>query len=331
MAVIIRPLRPPDTAACETLIQAALPEGAPSFERWLRGEPGDRRDGASSPFVVAADDQTRELVGYGATWPQGEDRFRLDLAVAEGRRRRGVGEMLLRNLLDDLRARGARLVQARAPADRAEVLDFLAKHGFLESNRMVRLRLITSEADLRPFPPLIATLDSQGITLTTLARLEIEGGRHSARLIELLRAAAPGRADPYVPACDPTPSAPGSYAEAEQVLSTYYPLSAGAFFIARRGAEYLGLSCLQPGESPGLLAQGDTAVHAAWRRRGIGTALKFRAIEYARRHGYAAIVTNTASPGMLALNETLGFHRESVQVRLVRTLRGSQAPDPDAI
>jgi GNAT superfamily N-acetyltransferase len=66
--------------------------------------------------------------------------------------------------------------------------------------------------------------------------------------------------------------------------------------------------------------QGDTAVDPAWRRQGIATALKLRGIQYARKHSIRAIRTNTASAGMLALNERLGFRRIGAEVRLVKAL-----------
>ena len=82
----------------------------------------------------------------------------------------------------------------------------------------------------------------------------------------------------------------------------------------------MGLSFLGPEEVTGVLIQGDTAVHVDWRRRGIASLLKLHTIAYAQRHGHEEITTRTASQGMRALNERLGFQQDGVEVRLVKRI-----------
>ncbi|HYM00813.1 MAG TPA: hypothetical protein VEZ90_17790 [Blastocatellia bacterium] len=53
---------------------------------------------------------------------------------------------------------------------------------------------------------------------------------------------------------------------------------------------------------------------------GIATALKLSAIKYARDAQAGDIVTCTANPTMLAINEKLGYVRQLAEARMVRTV-----------
>src|SRR6185369_5598963 len=63
-----------------------------------------------------------------------------------------------------------------------------------------------------------------------------------------------------------------------------------AYFIAKRGDEYVGVSDVSLFEAmPGGLTQGFTGVKRKYRRRGLATALKLHGIVYAQTHGYKII------------------------------------------
>ena len=57
-----------------------------------------------------------------------------------------------------------------------------------------------------------------------------------------------------------------------------------------------------------------------YRRRGIATALKLRAFDYAREHRYKSIRTfnHSTQTKILSLNEKLGFKREFGDVTMER-------------
>jgi GNAT superfamily N-acetyltransferase len=86
-----------------------------------------------------------------------------------------------------------------------------------------------------------------------------------------------------------------------------------AFFIAKHGQEYVGLSYLSPRQSDpnldeqGIIQQSLTGVRAEYRRQRIALALKVKTISYARDHGFRRIFTNSGNPAMKALNKKLGF------------------------
>jgi GNAT superfamily N-acetyltransferase len=99
----------------------------------------------------------------------------------------------------------------------------------------------------------------------------------------------------------------------ELQLSSVVPQSV---FIAKHNGVYVGLSILGQRISeadvrfaggPGCLSQHLTGVRADYRRKGIALALKLRTIEYAQKHGYNRILSNSDNPAMRALNWKLGF------------------------
>src|SRR5262245_25764637 len=85
-----------------------------------------------------------------------------------------------------------------------------------------------------------------------------------------------------------------------------------ACFIDKHGDEYIGFTDLNHIEPiPNGIMHGFTGVSRTWRRQGIGTALKLRAIDYAREHGYRYIraFNLPSQEGASALNEKLGFKK----------------------
>jgi GNAT superfamily N-acetyltransferase len=181
---------------------------------------------------------------------------------------------------------------------------------------MVHLRLDLAEIIQLPEPDWSFHLP--GVRFTTLGD-EIERGVDPASGIRLLlQRAAFGRANPYCYPEEVEPNRPPSIASVEMYMADYDPVSPSAFWFAVLNDRYIGLSFLQKPNADGLLFQRETAVDPDFRRKGIAAALKARTIEWANLNGYSTILTNTASPEMLAMNERLGFRRVWDDVRMVR-------------
>jgi len=107
----------------------------------------------------------------------------------------------------------------------------------------------------------------------------------------------------------------------------------GAYFIAKRGDEYVGVSDVSLFEAmPGGLTQGFTGVKREYRRRGLATALKLHGIVYAQTHGYKIIQTfnKPQQTAIRALNEKLGFQLVSENLVLEKCLREVVAVDPQS-
>jgi len=82
---------------------------------------------------------------------------------------------------------------------------------------------------------------------------------------------------------------------------------------------------------PGGVSQGFTGVRREYRRQGVATALKVRAVEYAARRGFRTIraLNHPSHAPLLALNERLGFRRLFSHVTLERCLKETAAVGPE--
>jgi GNAT superfamily N-acetyltransferase len=240
-------------------------------------------------------------------WPVRPGKFRIDLVVAPGRRRCGIGSRLLDRLTGEARAAGAATVQARADSGRAQSLAFLQHRGFNETMRMHHLVLDVVNADLGPFAGIGRRLAADGIVLTTLAE---ERGRTGdtcwTDLCDLHNAAREGWPDP-----DPGPEPEELYTP-EEIRRLYHLHQRGwpeLCFLAVHGWKYVG-----------FVGPLGTAVRPALRGRGIATALKVREVAAAQERGVLTLDGATGNAAMLKVNERLGYQRTSTEVRLVRPL-----------
>ena len=103
-----------------------------SLERDLaRAEVADTR----APVVLVAVRDHTEVVGAGLGLLQHDEGHVLDLAVAPGHRRLGVGTVLLRALLDELLARGARAVTLEVRAGNLGAQGLYRAEGFTVEGR----------------------------------------------------------------------------------------------------------------------------------------------------------------------------------------------------
>jgi len=173
--------------------------------------------------------------------------------------------------------------------------------------------------------PVLKEIEEQGITITTFAEERDRDPRCVEKLYELTTVLSQD---------DPArgPLAPPAYngREALMWMQMSYVLP-DAYFIAKRGDEYVGVSDVSLFEAvPGGLTQGFTGVKRGYRRRGLATALKVHEILYARSHGYQVIrsLNKPEQVAIRALNEKLGFELMFEHVMLEKCLRGVVKVDP---
>jgi GNAT superfamily N-acetyltransferase len=290
----VRPATPTDGSAIAEL--AVLAGGSGWWGVEQRTGP-DRPEQAR--FVEVEGDA---LVGYGCIWRRREAIFGLDTLVDPARRGRGIGRALLERLFEELAARGATAVEARVDADHLEALRFLLRRGFTELNRLERVRLDLAGVEIaEPAPP--------GIAIAALS--EARDPDLGRALHELMTAAFRERTVRYL---EPFVETPIERFEAE--LAESIP---DGSFIARSAGAVVGFTGVIPGPEPATLTAHMTAVHPDHSRRGIATALKLRAIAFAKRSGHRAIYTSSPNRAMQALNEKLGFVRYApTEIRMGR-------------
>jgi RimJ/RimL family protein N-acetyltransferase len=158
----------------------------------------------------------------------------------------------------------------------------------------------------------------EGLEITTLAAELARGADWLQPLHELYLSVA---GDVPIP-IHPHPAPPPEWL-AQQAIGLPESLPE-AFVIVRDGARYVGMSYLHADHyAPGRLFQRITAVHPAYRGRGIALALKLKTIEYGQRHACHEIRTAVElnNPGMLAINRKLGFAEREGLVLFEKTLQ----------
>jgi GNAT superfamily N-acetyltransferase len=244
------------------------------------------------------------VVGYGAVWRRKGTIFGLDTLVHPSARGAGLGRRLIEVLFEDLAKLGATAVEARIDADHKDALTFMVRRGFVELNRLERVRLDLGDVKVEESRP-------EGITVTTLGEM-----RDPRALDALVKAAFRERPVRYLEPFTEPPS--------EQFATEL----AGAFpdgsFLAMSGSDCVGFSGLMPGPEPGTVTAFMTATLPDHRHRGIATALKRRAIAWAKQNGLRAIFSNSPNPDMQELNEMLGFQRcAAAEIRMGRRLTTS--------
>jgi GNAT superfamily N-acetyltransferase len=244
-------------------------------------------------------------------------KFWLEIAVDPAARRRGVGSALYQRLMAEMRTRNA--IAVRAGVHRETDIDdirFLTRRGFAEVQRGWQSRLHIPSFDIGAFASAEERVARQGIVLTTLA-VERERDPDALRRAYALTSAC----ERDMPSVDPVTEVPFELFIAHTIDS---PNAApDAFFIAKDGARYAGMSGLyRPMAEPGIIYQGLTGVLREYRGRGIAMALKLQTVRYAREHGYIEIRTwnDVRNQPMLRINDALGFARQPAWINFEKPL-----------
>jgi RNA polymerase sigma factor (sigma-70 family) len=320
----LRPVLEQDWETVSSIAFALEPDFRGDNDSWLR----DRQKFDESRYIrrhyVGEQAETGQIVGYGSIeqtifLPN----YRLFLVVAPEYLRSGAGDLLLDRLMKDLREVNAIAVWHRNYAGLTDTLGFLKERGFVEKSVVWDLRLPVAEFDPTPFELIAEQVAARGVAITTFAEERERDPEHLSKLRELLN---PVMADD-----------PGQQLFAPVPLDTvarwfsrrgFLP---DACFIAKDGDRYIGITYLGLiDEVTGSITLGFTGVLRERRRQGIATALKRRAVEYARGHGYRFMGTfnHHLNLPMLALNEKIGFRRRFSYVKLEKCLREVEAVDP---
>ncbi|HEY3248194.1 MAG TPA: GNAT family N-acetyltransferase [bacterium] len=320
--IVIRPQRDDDYEALATIHRAVFPDWPVSAAEIREHEA--EIDPARFVFVkvVAEDSATGKVVAVASyhqlPWSFHPDRYRLRLSVHPDWQHRGIGRALTERMLAELRARGARWVQARAREDHRRAVAFIEAYGFEEHARGFESRLDVAACALEPFAAYARNVAALGVTLTTLQD-ELRGNPHCLPAVYEMHCIL----DMGAPRDDPELPSPPTYAGFRHI-SIDSPLTLlDGYFLAKRGDVYVGESVLKRSDAERTwLHQELTGVIPECRGLGIATALKLRTVEYAKAHEYRTIQTwNSSKNGpMLSINGKLGFVRQPAWVDFQRTL-----------
>ncbi|HEX8137874.1 MAG TPA: GNAT family N-acetyltransferase [Pyrinomonadaceae bacterium] len=325
----LRPFSEGDWLPVSAIAARAGTSDSEAEQLWLRTRKEFNEQHYVRRHYVAEHAETGQLLGYGSIEQTIYlPRYRLILVTDPLWLRRGVGELLLSRLVNDLHEVGAVTATFRDYESRDEMQSFLKEHGFAETMRLLDLRLAVSEAELSSFSPIVEKVKALGITISTLSEERARDPLYVEKLYELttaLRLDDPAR-DFFTP--------PAYYErEVRLWLEKAYVLP-DAYFIAREGDRYVGVTDLNLLEAmPGGVSQGFTGVRREYRRKGIATALKACAVEYARERGFKTIraLLRPVHSSLLALNEKLGFKHLASYVTLERCLKEVVRLEPSVL
>jgi len=322
----LRPYHDPDWPTVSAIASARAGSDAAVYEFWVNRR---QKVDASRYFrreYVVENERTRQIIAYGAVEQTVYlPKYRLLLLSDPQWLNRGAGDLLLDRLMSDLVEAKAITVSCRQYASETGLVELLKSRGFEEASRVLDLRFNVAAGDVASLLPVLKRIEEQGITIRTFAEERDREPRCVEKLYELttlLSQDDPARGPLAPPAYDAR--------EALMWMQMSYMLP-DAYFIAKRGDEYVGVSDVSLFEAvPGALTQGFTGVKPPYRRRGLATALKLHEILYARAHGYQVIQSfnKPEQVAIRALNEKLGFELMFEHVMLEKCLRDVVEVDP---
>jgi mycothiol synthase len=218
--------------------------------------------------------------------------------VLPGRRRRGVGTALLRELAAHALALDVREAVAHVDARDEGSVAFAHRFGFEEVDRQVeQVRRLGDEP---------AAVPPSGLRFVTIAERP-----------DLLRQAYGLALEGYADLATDRPAT----VSLEEWLREEATLPEGSF-VALAGQEIVGYSGLCRHENPGTAEDGLTVVRRDHRRRGLATALKRAELAWAAANRIREIVTWTqhGNEGMRRVNEALEFRTRDVSLTMAASL-----------
>lgn len=124
MTAALRPMRWRDIDVVHALEQELFADDAWSVELFW----SELAQHAARRYVVAAADA--HIVGYAGLAAYGEDGYVQTIAVAPAAQRRGIGTLLLDDLLSDAQRRGVRSVALEVRTDNTTAQALYARFGF---------------------------------------------------------------------------------------------------------------------------------------------------------------------------------------------------------
>lgn len=312
----LRPRVAADAARIVALYNRQEPESAALTVARYRAEHNQTEARSGGQEWVAL--EQGRVVGFGAVspawWTGNAGSYALDLRVDQDHWRQGIGTGLYETLRARLSAREATRLLGWVRADLEHAYRFAARHGFRETGQVVdEYRLHLPAATIAAYEGLEEHLRRAGLRLASLATL---GSDDETFLRALQQLWAEAGAEPSDPA-----RLRDSFASWQRQVLQAPGLSPETHWVALDGERPVGMTFLK--RLGARAAENDyTAVAATQRGRGIATALKLRAIAWAREQGMAWFYTSSeiGNTPMITINRRLGYQPGARRLEVARDL-----------
>lgn len=306
-------------AVCNA-IEPERPSSVPAYRHW-----DDNRESQYHfrRYLAELDGQVVAFAATGHTaWSYQPHKFFVNVQVLPEHQEKGIGGRLYDHLLAHLEPRQPRKLVSNTREHRTGAVRFLEKRGFRQVMRIPVSRLDPATFDNERFEEKVQRVLASGITIKTLREVSEQDPDWMQKLYDLEWECVQD-----VPSTDPFTRR--SFETFEKALLQSPNLLPDAWFIAVDGDRWVGLSVLWRNlVTDKLLETGLTGVVRSHRRRGIATAMKVRAIEYAQAHGNPSIDTdNEENNPMFQLNLQLGFVPQPAHLEFEKSLTGDSPKD----
>ena len=294
-----------DYAAICAIDNAVWPEYLTKIENWKHW---DKTRDAKYRFQRWLLERDGRVVAFGACgdrhWAHKPGHYFIDIAVYPGEEGHGYGSLLYNHFLNELQRMEPACVQitTNTREDKPRGIRFLQARGFKQVMRFPRSLLDVTHFDPSPFAQKLAQTRQSGMEIKTLAEIMAQDPDWLHKLYDLEWELVQD-----VPYHDELTQQ--SYESFEKSMLGHPNLFPEAYFIAVDGQRWAGLSALwrNPGDAK-RLETGLTGVARAYRRRGLATAMKVTAIEFAKSLGVTEIETdNEEHNPMYGINMQLGY------------------------
>lgn len=251
-----------------------------------------------------------------STWSYQPGKYFIFVAVDPRHQGKGIGTAFYNYLIDEVMLLKPTKLVTQTREDHTQSVRFLEKRGFRRGLRMPTSCLDVEAFDPTPFVPKVARVLESGIAIKTMTQLSAEDPDWKRKVYDLEWECLQD-----VPTTDPFTKR--SLEQFERMTLNNPRILRDAWFIAVDGDSYVGLSVLwRNAANPRLLETGLTGVLRSHRRRGVATALKLQAIQYAKEYGAHELNTdNEENNPMFQLNLQLGFKPQPAFVEYRKELR----------
>jgi GNAT superfamily N-acetyltransferase len=286
--------------------KAVYPDNAATAANFKYGDESWDKNYLNQRLVIEWDDKIVAWARYNEQpWYYSPGQYGVDIAVHPEYERRGIGSAVYDHILQTLQQQKQPLTKlsAHTYSHKQQTVRFLEKRGFQAVMRWVVSVLDVPTFDVGQFTALRQKITDEGVMIRPLPQQKQLDPDWVTNIYEL---------DWELTLDEPQPNPPTKLPleqYVKQVIENPDVIEEAWFLAIDGDGRYVGMTQLErKADKPTEYGTGFTGTVRSHRRRGLATALKSYAIEYAQQHGIQTIRTgNEENNPMYALNVQLGF------------------------